>query len=88
MARVHREHYAGKADLARFRADYLRLSPVFHRAGERIQASFARRDLGLRTRIIDRLTPGFLRPTIIDRLIYPITRQRRVAFANAQALVS
>lgn len=88
IASVHHAHYAGRADLARFRADYLLMAPLFDRAGERIQAAFPRREWGLRARLYDRLTPEFLRPTLIDRTVYPITRERRRAFAAAERLVS
>ncbi len=84
---VHRAHYAGRCELARMRADYLRMAPIFDRAGERFQVLFPRSEWTRSARMIDRLTPTFLRTTLIDRTVYPITRKRREAFERARAEV-
>ncbi len=87
IAEVHRAHYEGRCDVARMRADYVRMAPLFDRAGERIQSSFARSEWTPRARMIDTLTPAFLRTTLIDRTLYPITKRRRDAFEEARTAV-
>jgi uncharacterized protein YndB with AHSA1/START domain len=85
MADVFRAHYAGRCRFARMRADYVRMAPIFDRAGERVQAWFPRSEWTTRARMIDTFTPTFLRTTLIDRTLYPITKKRRDAFETARA---
>ena len=55
---------------------------VFTEAGDRLMADIPRSEWSPRARIIDRLTPHALRETLIDRYMYPITRERARAFAR------
>lgn len=87
IAKVHRDAYAGRADLARFRADYLRMGDIFLEAGHRIRSVLPREAWTLRARVIDALTPEALRAPIMDRTFYPIARRRRQAFERAVGLV-
>ena len=86
LAHVYRAYYARQCDPARFRADYLRMPEVFTRAGERISADIPRTRWPLRARLVDYLTPSLLRDRIIDRYVYPITKQRARAFERAAQL--
>ncbi|MEO6772615.1 MAG: DUF5995 family protein [Kofleriaceae bacterium] len=86
LAKVYVDHYAAVCDHARFRADYLRMKQAFTQAGTRIMHDFPRREWHPIARLIDRVTPHALRDSVIDRYVYPITRERRRAFTRAGEL--
>ena len=79
-ATVWADGYRGRCDYARFRADYLRLGAVFPRAAARMVDTFPRHTWSPRARVLDAVTPEVLRDRLIDRSVYPITRQRARAF--------
>lgn len=80
LATVWADGYRGRCDYARFRADYLRLGAVFPRAAARMVDTFPRHTWSPRARVLDAVTLEVLRDRLIDRSVYPITRQRARAF--------
>jgi hypothetical protein len=92
LARVHAEHHGptapedARCDPARFRADYLKMRDVFTTAGQRFVDGFARRAWTRRARALDLVTPRAWRDGIIDRFVYPITRERARAFERGALL--
>jgi hypothetical protein len=87
LAEVYLSSYVGRCDYARFRADYLRMAEAISAAGDRLLADLPRHTWPLVARIYDRLTPRALRPTMLDRKIYPLRARRREAFERGAALV-
>ena len=87
IAKVHLRHYAGRADVARFRADYLRMSDLFVDAGNQIADVLPREQWPLNVRALEAITPDRWMGTLIDRRFYPIAKRRREAFERAVGLV-
>src|SRR5690606_11528571 len=87
IARVHLTHYAGRADVARFRADYLRMSDLFVDAGSQIAEVLPRSEWPWNARALDAITPARWKGELIDRRFYPIAKKRREAFERAVGLV-
>lgn len=80
LAEVAVRHYRGRCDYARFRADYLRMAPLFAEAATRFAAHLPRRCWPWRARIADALVPTDLLGRLIEWDFYPIGRERRNAF--------
>ncbi|UJR81933.1 Hypothetical protein I5071_39980 [Sandaracinus amylolyticus] len=87
IAKVHLSSYAGRADLARFRADYLRMGDIFLEASAKIREVLPREAWTPRERVLDVLTPDAMRGALIEKRYYPIARRRREAFERAVGLV-
>lgn len=87
IAKVHLTSYAGRADVARFRADYLRMSDLFVNAADQIAEVLPRAEWPWDARALDAITPARWKRELIDRRFYPIASKRREAFERAVGLV-
>jgi hypothetical protein len=87
IAKVHLASYAGRADLARFRADYFRMGDIFDRAGARIRDVLPRSEWPLRARAIELFTTEAGRRRSMEQSYYPIAMRRREAFERAERIV-
>lgn len=87
IARVHRDAYAGRADVARFRGDYLRMSDLFVHAADAVRTALPESEWPARARLADALTPEWMKARAIDRRFYPLREKRMQAFERAIGLV-
>jgi uncharacterized protein YndB with AHSA1/START domain len=88
IAKVHLAHYARRVDLARFRADYLRMGAVFEAAGARMRVVLPRSEWPVVPRMLDLVTPEAMWRRILDEAYYPVGRRRREAFERAERIVA
>ncbi|MGO3325832.1 DUF5995 family protein [Gordonia sp. (in: high G+C Gram-positive bacteria)] len=86
ISQLHRAEYADR-DLREFRPDYLRLSPVFSAASDRLLDDLPRSHKPWWTGIAARIHPQ-IRDALIARQGYDVGRHRFAAFAAAVDLAS
>lgn len=87
IAKVHLRSYVGRADLARFRADYLRMGEAFATVGARLGEVVPREHWPRKVRALDVVTSEGIRTSMIDRAYYPIEKRRTEAFERAVGLL-
>ncbi len=85
LAEVHRAFYAGRCEIARFRADYLLMAGVFHLASDRLLAEMPRSFVPLHVRALGPLLPLELKDLLLSRY-YDVARERRRAFERGARL--
>ena len=83
LGTVYAEHYAGRCEHVRFRADYLRMTDIFPAAGDRLMATLPRWRWAAGPLLVDLLAPQPVREQLFERRIYPISRNRSRAFDQA-----
>lgn len=83
LGRVYAEHYAGRCEHVRFRADYLKMTDIFPAAGERFMSTLPRWRWAPSALLIDMLAPQPVRQQLFERRLYPINRNRARAFDQA-----
>lgn len=88
LADVFVEHYAGRCDYARFRADYLMMGNVFRRASKRMIERMPSRHFPFYARLVTPYLPPEGQDAVIHRRFYDIPRERRRAFERGERLAT
>ncbi|MFW0790562.1 DUF5995 family protein [Gordonia sp. CPCC 205333] len=86
LAAVHEQSF-GDRDIREFRPDYLRLTPIFSSASDRLLAVLPRNHKPWWTPLATRIHPQ-VRDTLLARQGYDVGRHRVAAFAEAVELTS
>jgi uncharacterized protein YndB with AHSA1/START domain len=86
LAHVFEEHYAGRADYARFRSDYLRMTPIFEEASRKLLAFVEPGSIPLRARLAATVLPREAERRLVQRGYYDIPRKRLEAFERGERI--
>jgi uncharacterized protein YndB with AHSA1/START domain len=85
LADTHRAHFATRCDYVRFRADYVRMAPIFRRASDRLMARMPRAFVPAWLRAARASLPPELEAELMRRY-YDVPKRRLEAFARGAAL--
>jgi len=79
LAGVYLRSYEGRCDYARFRADYLRMGPIFREAGDRMMGELRPWEVPVRTHLVGALAAPETRDAMMARSFDDMPRGRREA---------
>lgn len=88
LADVYVEHYAGRCDYARFRADYLLMGNVFRRSSKRMLERMPSRHFPFYARMLTPFLPPEGQDAVIHWRFYDVPRERRRAFERGERLAT
>jgi len=88
LAEGWRDHFAGRCDYARFRADYLLMAPVFRTAADRLLDEMPPALLPAWLRLARRALPPELQDALTNRRSYDVPRRRLEAFERGGRLAA
>jgi hypothetical protein len=88
LAATYTDHYAGRCDYDRFRADFLMLAPPLQRAWQRLSAEVPSRWFPPYLRVLDRLLPAEAVEHLTAKRFYDPLPARREAFEQGRALLA
>jgi hypothetical protein len=86
LAKVYLRHYANRCSYQRYRADYILMADVFHKASARMMNNIPRHYIPWYFRLTDLLLPQEAKQLMQDRMFYDIPRERMKTFEQGRWL--
>jgi hypothetical protein len=87
LAETWREHFRGRCEYVRFRADYLRMGHVFRRASDRLMARMPSSYVPAWLRVARKIVPSEIGGEIMRRY-YDVPRKRLAAFESGAEIAA
>lgn len=88
LAEVWLDHYRGRCDYVRLRADYLRMADVFRIASSRLVAEMPPSWIPPQLRVLVRFAPLEVQDWAFSRNYYDVARARRKAFDRGRGIAA